>query len=69
MGVTFAVIELQMLEDLRNGAVMRILSDTVTPPITFLLDEPIQDPQQLLWPGMADAVLLDHHRSLAGKQI
>ena len=48
---------------------MRVLGDAVTPPIALLFDEPIQDPEQLLRPGVADTVLLDHHRSLAGEQI
>lgn len=40
--VTFISIKRQIFENLRDGAVVRILSNTMASPITFLTDEIVQ---------------------------
>jgi hypothetical protein len=58
-----------VLEDLRDGAVVRVLGDAVAAPVAALRDEDIENPQNLLRPRMRNSEALDSSGSLAGQEI
>ncbi len=58
-----------MPEYFRDGTVVRVLSHTVTPPVTSLTDKHLQNAKGLLRPSMRDPVTFNSGCGFASEEV